>query len=288
MFAIMGATGQTGGAAAAELQRRGAAVRLITRNPAGAANLVRPGDEIAAADPQDAGALARAFHGVEAAYVMVPPYLQADDPIGESLTAARAIAQAATAAAVPHLVALSSGGAHLAEGTGEVRTLFDLEAALRVTGLPVSYIRAGDFMENWAYAVPVAQAHGVLPSGRTPLDRPMETVAAADIGAVAADLLLEGPRGERVINLPGPREYSPADLAQALSDILGRPIMPLVTPRPELEGALIDGGIGPAYARELALVYDALNSGHIGFEPGVGEMRRGRVSLEAVLYGMVS
>lgn len=282
MFVVMGATGNTGRAAAAELQRRGVTVRALTRDP-DRVNDWLDGVELIRADPSDADSLAAAFSGAHGVYAMIPPHLQAQDVVGEGLAAARAIAEAVRRSEVAQVVALSSGGAHQSEGTGVVRTLHDLEAELRGCGASVTFIRAADFMENWAFALPVALHDGVVPSARAPLDRKLETVSALDVGATAAACLLEPRAGERIVNLRGPEDYAPDDVAAAFGEVLARPVAAVATSLEACFAAYVEAGIGPDYARGLIELYDGLNSGRVGFEPGVGESRRGATTLlEAV------
>jgi len=286
MFAIMGATGNTGKAAVAELRRRGAAVRALTRDPAGASHLKATGVEVASADPGDPRSLAKAFKGVESAYVLIPALVQARDLLREAKAIAASIAEAIDIARLTHAVALSSGGAHLTEGTGAIRTLHDFEAALRQTSASITYIRASDFMENWAYAIPIADQDGVLPSGREPVNGPMQTVSTMDIGRLAAECLLDRRDGERIINLLGPKDYSPRQIAEALGGILNKPVEAAPIPRNELLPSLRDGGFGADYARRVVELYDGLNSGLIRFEPGIGETRRGTTTIDQALKAM--
>ncbi len=287
MYAIMGATGQTGGAALQELRRRGAGVRALVRDASRAASVAAEGVETMVADVDDPDALTRAFTGVEGAYVMLPPHLQADDAVAAGRRTSQAVAEAIDRAGLEHVVALSSGGAHLAEGTGVIRTLHDFEAELRATRARVTFIRASDFMENWAFAVPAVLEAGILPSGRTPFDRPMLTVSTLDIGRLAARCLLERPSAERVLNLTGPADYSPRDLAAAFADIVGRPVELVPLPREALLPAFLEAGVGPDYARGLVEVYDGLNSGLIDFEPRFGMLVRGEVRLTQAVRAMV-
>ncbi len=286
MFAIMGATGNTGKAAFAELLRRGAKVRALTRDPAKASHLKAPGVEIVPADPKDPASLAKAFTGVEAAYVMIPALVQAGDLLREAKVIATAIAEAIETTGLRHAVALSSGGSHLAEGTGAIRTLHDFEAALRQTAASVTYIRASDFMENWAYAIPLARQDGILPSGRAPLDGPIQTVSTIDIGRLAAECLLDPHNGERIINLLGPEDYSPQQIAQALGNILGKPIEAVPIPHDELLPALTAAGFSADYAARVIEIYDWFNSGAVAFEPEVGDTRRGTTTVTEALRAM--
>jgi hypothetical protein len=49
-------------------------------------------------------------------------------------------------------------------------------------------------------------------------------------------------------------------------------------PRASWEGILREAGLGEAYARLIAEMYDGINTRHIRFS-GEGEMRRGRITL---------
>lgn len=280
MFVIMGATGQTGGAALETLKRQGVAVRAVSRDPSRAAHL---GVETVRGDTADAAGLVAAFAGADAAYVMLAPPVDAGDVFDETRAAAQAIADAVRRARVPHVVALSSAGAHLAEGNGIVRTLHDFEAALAGAAPSLVFLRAGDFMENWGAMLPVARAAGVLPSAKMPLDARSETVSALDVGRTAAALLFEPRPGTRIVNLAGPAGYSAVDAAAILVKLLGRPVTAVPSPRADTIAGLRAAGIGASYAGALADLYDAINAGRMGFPPGSGEMQRGTVTLEEAL-----
>lgn len=287
-FVIMGATGQTGGIVLNHLRQRGLPVRAITRDPARAAGLQGPGVEVVRGDASDAQSLAAAFTGADAVYVLNVPQPGAAAVLAEAKKASAAIAEAVRRAKVRHVVALSSSGAHLAEGSGVIRSLHDLEAALRGAAPSITFIRATYFMENWAAMLPVAREQGVLPSLRQPIDAPGEIVSAADVGATAAACLLEPRDGERIINLIGPAEYSSQDAAKALSEVLGRPVEAVALPREAWVPTLTGAGLGADYAGEVAQMYDGINAGHVGFEPGVGETRRGTVTLADALRAVAA
>ncbi len=287
MFAIMGATGQTGDAALAAVLEAGRAATAIVREPNRAATLADKGATLAKADFDDVGALAAALTGVDAAYVLNPVPHAADDVFAAAAKIGETIAEAIRRAGVPHVVALSSTGAHRTQGTGIVRALYDFEQTLRGTAPSLTFIRATEFMENWGSVLGVAAEHGVLPSMRQPLDAAGETVSAIDVGRQAAAELSRPHAGERIVNLKGPAEYSPDDAARTLGDLLGRPVAALAAPREEWEPALVAAGLSASHARELAGLYDAMNAGRVAFEE-IGEMRRGSVTLKAALAALLS
>jgi len=217
----------------------------------------------------------------------LPNFPQAQDALAGSRIAAQAIANAVREADVPCVIALSSGGAHLADGTGMIGTLYDFEKALHGTAASITFLRAADFMENWASVLPVARSEGVLPSGRTPLDTPKETVSTEDIGRTAATLMLDRVAGERIVNLFGPQDYSPLDAAAILSRLLGRPVTAVPGSHGDTVAALLAMGSSRDYAEKVAEITDGLNAGRIFFEP-VGERRRGNVSLEQALERLLA
>jgi len=286
MFAIMGATGQTGGAALAAALAAGHAVRAIVREPGRAAALAEKGAVLTKADLDDVEALTAAFAGAEAVYVLNPVSHAAENVFAAAAKSGAAIAEAIHRAGVPHVVALSSSGAHRTEGTGIVRALHDFEQALRGAAPSLTFIRATEFMENWDSVLDVAAEHGILPSMRQPLDAVGETVSALDVGRHAAAELARPHAGERIVNLKGPAEYSPEDAALALSELLGKPVMAVPTPREEWEPGLVAAGLSTSHAHELAGLYDAMNAGRAGFEQ-VGETRRGSVTLKEALAGLL-
>jgi NAD(P)H dehydrogenase (quinone) len=287
MYAIMGATGQTGGTVADELLRRGVPVRALTRDPAKAAGLKEKGVEIVRAEASDPRSMADAFAGAQGVYVLNVPNPGSAAVRAEARQASRAIAEAVRRANVPHAVALSSAGAQLAEGTGVIRALHEFEAALRGTAASITFLRPTYFMENWGALIGVAREQGVLPSLRHPIDGKHEIVSAIDVGRTAVECLLEPRDGERIVNLIGPREYSSQDAAAALTTLLDRQVDAVAVPQEAFVPTLTAAGLSPDYASEMAQMYEGINAGRVVFEPD-GGMRRGAVTLIEALRPLVA
>ncbi|HQU67830.1 MAG TPA: NAD(P)H-binding protein [Albidovulum sp.] len=282
MIALMGATGQVGGAAARALAARGLAFRALSRTPSGVR--IAGAAEVVAANPQDAASLARGFAGCSAVFVMIPPYLTAPDVRAEGQKTVRAICEALLAVRPAHVVALSSGGADLAEGTGPILSMHDLEQTIEATGLPVTRIRSGDFMENWAALIGLAAATGILPMGMQPFDRSYPTVSTEDVGGAVAEALAgPAPANRRTINVLGPGDFCPNDLARAITMETGREVTLAPAARDDLLAGFLEAGVGEDYARGICDIYASLNSGRIGFAPRSGETWRGRMTFADVV-----
>ncbi|WP_049556273.1 NmrA family NAD(P)-binding protein [Nonomuraea sp. SBT364] len=260
MYAITGVTGHVGGAAARELLARGAAVRAVVRDEAKGAAWSRAGAEIAVADFGDRAALAEAFRGCRAAFVMLPTDPALADADAGHRRLADSIAGAVLGSGVPHVVMLSSIGAELAEGTGPIRWLHHLENRLRKTGVTLTAIRPPHFQEKVETVLGAARELGVYPVFADSADVPTPMVATRDVGAVVAEALSAPSPVEEVIGLDG-HHYTERQVAEELGNVLGRPLEVVTVPRPEWAGLMARAGVPPEFAEELAALYDAEGRG---------------------------
>lgn len=176
------------------------------------------------ADLGNSDELAKALSGAEGAYLLLPPgYEFVNGYIQKLAGIAASIAEAVAASGIPHVALLSSEGAHLDSATGPIITNRNLEKALKPAAKNLTIVRAAYFIENWGSVLNAAKDGGLLPTFLTP-DRKIPMVATRDIGRVAAESLLEPARGRRVIELAGPEDYSPEDIAHSLSKVFGREV----------------------------------------------------------------
>jgi NAD(P)H dehydrogenase (quinone) len=259
-------------------------VRVIVRDEKKAQPWRERGAEIALADIHDADALEAAFAGAQGAFIMTPPYYASATPIEDNHRAITALVEATHESGLPKMVLLSSIGAHLDHGTGAIFKLHEAERELFNLGIPVTAIRAAWFMENFRSMLAPAQG-GVLPSMLIPLDRALPMVAADDIGRVAAELLSAPWSGKRVVELEGPRRYSPQDVAEAFSSVLGRPVRPQAVPREQWSAIFEQSGMTASAAAEMVEMMEGLNSGWISFA-GNAEERKGSTGLRDVIAAM--
>ncbi|HYG87675.1 MAG TPA: NmrA family NAD(P)-binding protein [Azospirillum sp.] len=277
MYVVTGVTGNTGAVVAETLLARGAAVRVLVRNAAKVADWKARGADIVEGNVKDADAVARALDGAEGAYLLDPPDYNSADPVADARVVGAAYAEAMRRTRLPHAVVLSSIGAQHPDGTGIIGTLHILEGAVRAAGRPLTILRAAYFMENWSTVLEPALTQGMLPSFMQPVERVLPMVSVADIGRTAAELLLAGLQGERVVELSGPAEYAPTDAAAIIAEAAGRAVQAVPVPRDQWVPSLTGAGIRPEVAGLFVGMYDGINSGHVAWEGR--EARRGTVTL---------
>jgi uncharacterized protein YbjT (DUF2867 family) len=276
MYAVTGITGQVGRAVATRLLEAGQAVRAIVRDEAKGASWAERGCAVALAEMTDADALAAAFEGAEAAFIVIPPMFDPAPGFPEVGAVIAALADALSRARPARVVCLSTIGAQATE-PNLLSQLGLVERALGELSMPVAFLRAAWFMENAAGDLAAARA-GVVPSHLQPLDRPVPMVAVADIGGVAAELMRASWSGVRVVELVGPRRVSPNDIAAAFADALGHPVRAEAVPRETWETTFRAAGARNPGPR--ARMIDGFNEGWIAFE---GTPMKGTAGINAVI-----
>jgi uncharacterized protein YbjT (DUF2867 family) len=255
----MGITGKVGGATATHLLAQGKTVRALVRDRAKAANWRDQGVELVDGDWNDAAAIKRALDGVEGAFVMLPAIWAPSPDFREAKGVVANYVEALTKAPAPRVVALSSMGANRTSGLGMITALSLLEQGLRDLPLPIAYVRAGGFFENFLYGLQVAQG-GTLPVFYNPTNRKSTMVATSDIGAEVARLL-SGPAwsGHRVIELGS--MVSADDVAAELGEVMKLDVKAFAVPRAEWPATFERFGVPKGQTGAAEAMFEAVNAG---------------------------
>jgi NAD(P)H dehydrogenase (quinone) len=286
MYAIMGITGRVGGALANTLLASGSRVRGIVRDAGKAAAWTARGAELAVADYDDAAALSAAFSGADGAFVMIPPNFTPAPGFPETKRTLAAIYEALAKARTKKAVYLSSIGSEQKSGTGLITQTHMLEAMLGDLPMQHVFLRAGWFMENFAGDVASARSEGKIYSHLQPLDRRVPMVATVDIGKAGAEVLCQDWDGTRRIEVAGPQDYSPLDVAQGFADALGREVEAVAVPRGEWIKSFVAQGMPRDLTGPLAEMVEGFNSGLIHFGAPDTENYVGATELCTVLKSL--
>lgn len=285
MQVVFGANGRAGGETARALIERGLDVRIVLRRAEQAATWRDTGVEVAIADMEDASAVAAALEGASGAFLLNPPP-SVGNPHEQTEKIGTALAEAARRMQMPKAVVLSSVGAQHAAGTGVITTLNRLETLLDGAATATMFLRPGYFVESWSEVAEPAMTEGILPTFIDPAQK-IPMVSTIDVGRAAAQLLAEDWKGQRIVELGGPEDWSASDVAAAFATALGRPVTPTFIPPEQRAAMLAAAGVPKETADALLGMYDGIASGKVAFEPGV-ERRRGTVSLVAALERILS
>ena len=211
---VTGSTGNVGRQVVRVLLDAGEPVRAAARSRSAVVSAFGDAVEAVALDFTDPGTWDAAYTGVREMFLLRPPHLsRPKTQMVPSLEHARAVG-------VEHMVLLSLQGAE----RNPVVPHAALERWLRRSGLSWTFVRASFFMQNLTTVhVTDIRDRGaiVVPAG----GGATAFVDAHDVAAVAAAALLDpAAHRDQAWTPTGPQALTYAEVAAALSRVLGRPI----------------------------------------------------------------
>ncbi len=248
-YAVAGATGHIGKAIVDKLKAQGHSVRPISRK-----------DGVSL---DDTAALTRALTGADAAFLMIPPDIKAQDLRKRQNELAQHLADAIKGSKIKRVVFLSSVTAHLKEGTGPVLGLHDAEE--RLNGLGVAelvYLRPAYFMENHLQGLGLIAQAGIYGTAIRP-DAALPMIATQDIATKAVELLTQEPfRASKIQELLGPRDYTMAEATRILGSAIGKPDLKYVQfPYEEAKKAMLGAGLSKSMTEAVVEMARGINEG---------------------------
>lgn len=255
MYIILGATGHVGSAVAEALLSMGEPGTIITRDAAKSERWRQKGAEVAVADVHDVEALRRIFRKGKRLFLLNPPASPDTDTVAEEKKSLASIMAAVAGSDLEKIVAESTYGAHDGEGVGDLGVLYEMEQKLAETRIPYSVIRGAYYMSNWDWFLKTAEEEGRIYS-LYPADFKIPMVAPVDLGQFAAQLLTEPIDRTGLYYVEGPEPYAPADVANAFSEALGKPVETVVIPRTEWISYLTNSGFSQKAAEAMAAMTD--------------------------------
>ena len=262
IIAVTGATGQQGGKVANSLLAQGWRVRALTRdaNKPAAQALANAGAEVVPGDMDKRLELEAAFKGVYGVFSVQNFWLPTVGYEGE-IRQGKAVADAAKAANVKHLVYSSVGAAHRGMGPKHFVRKWIIEQYIQSLGLPYTILRPVAFMENynWTRAHILSgtfQGFGLRP------DKSLQLVATDDIG-VFAELAFANPDQYlgKTIELAGD-ELTETQIAEVFSKVIDRPVKTLGPQMPQ----------GAAPTEEQIAMFNFFNG--VGYDADIPALRR--------------
>jgi uncharacterized protein YbjT (DUF2867 family) len=263
MFFIAGITGNVGGAAAKMLLEKKLKVRTLSRNPHKTLEWSEKGVEVLHGDLNDPVALSAALEGVTGAFILLPPGLGDKPDFEDDKAMITSLREALSRIELPRVVFLSSIGSEQSTGLGSITRTHLLETAMADLPISTAFIRAGSFLQNYMFSLKIAADTGVFNTYLTPTNHPVPMISTEDIGEEVSRLLIAGWEGKKIVELGSP--FSPDDLANAMSEVLGRPVKASAIPRNEWRTSLEAWHMPPNEIRAFEETEDSFNSGWIHF-----------------------
>jgi len=263
MYTVLGATGNIGSIITKNLLEKGEKVRVVGRSMSKLQPFVQKGAEAFVGEISDSQALSRAFDGVRAAFLMIPPGMTSPDYRADQERISDAIADAVKNAGLRYAVNLSSYGAHAPAGTGPILGLHFAELKLNtVEKLNVLHLRPAYFFENHLTGISMIQMMGLFGGALKP-DLKIPMIATRDIGAYAAERLLKLDfNGKQARELHGERDLTMNEVAGILGKALNNAELRYAQfPYDQVQQVLVQMGTPVKTATSFIEMFQGINHG---------------------------
>lgn len=249
MILVTGATGRVGGHLTRQLLEAGQPVRILTRS-ADKASRWKGEAEIVEGDLDDPRAVHSAMQGVDRFFLVTSSTSQDANVLA-----------AAKESGASHVVKLSTLEAVDPSMAEHVKWHRQREQMIEDSGLAWTFLRPTMFMSTALDWVDTIRREGVFhfPAG----DGKVPAVDPYDVAAAAAAALTERGHEGHAYALTGPEALSFTEMAEILSDVLGRPVSYISVPV-EMTGAQMRRAGLPGYVvAGLMGTFKALQEGKV-------------------------
>jgi uncharacterized protein YbjT (DUF2867 family) len=217
MYAVVGATGNTGRAVVKELEGLGENPICVVRNRDKAREVLGPSAEIAITELDDRASMTRALSGAKRVFIVT----------GHNPSSAAQqinVIAAAEAAGAEYIVKISGGRAVTGPNVESLngRAHYEIEEHLKRCGLQWCILSPGLFMQNMlGQAANIKQGKIAQP---WPKDLSVALIDVRDTGALGARVLRDpGKHAGKVYSFSG-ATTTYGEFAEVIAEVLGKPI----------------------------------------------------------------
>ena len=263
MIVITTPTGDIGHQVLQNVLQGNEPVRVIARDPLRIPQEIRQRIEVIQGSHGEAATIEKALNGADALFWLIPPEpLMTLNSVDEAYVVfTKPAAEAIRKCGVKRVVAVSALGRGWKKEAGLATANIKSDDLLASTGVALRVLRMPSFMDNLLRQAPTIKEKGVFSSPTNP-DLKAPAVATSDIAAVAAEFLMETTwTGQSDVPVLGPEDISPNEMAEILSDVLGKPVRFQQTPMEDYKSRMVNRGMSEAFAQGLADMMTAKNEG---------------------------
>jgi uncharacterized protein YbjT (DUF2867 family) len=214
---ITGATGNVGGAVLNHLASTNGNLRVLTRDESKAQALRDRGvEDVVVGDFLKSETLGPALEGVSKVFLLTPIN---PNQVPQATNVIRAAKESGND---PHIVRLSVHQASHEAPSRNSRQHAQVEDELASSGLPYTLLRPQSFMQNTLIAARTVASEGKIYQPFK--DGKLGMIDVRDIGEVAGKVLTDKGHEGKVYTLTGPAAISFYEVAEALSEVLGKEV----------------------------------------------------------------
>jgi uncharacterized protein YbjT (DUF2867 family) len=273
MIVVTTPTGQIGHQVLENLLGSDEPLRVIARDPSRLPAHTRDRVEVVQGSHGDREVVNEALAGADAVFWLVPPDFRAESIEAVYVDFSRPACEAFRRQGINRVVGVSAlgRGTPWAASAGMVSASLAMDDLIASTGVGYRALTMPSFMDNTIRQVDAIKNQGMFFSPIA-ADRKLPTCATRDIAAVAAKLLLDDSwSGQGSVPVLGPDDLSYDDMAQIMSEVLGRPVRFQQITREAYKAGLTEHGMSEAMAQAMLDMMVAKDDGIDNAEPRTPE-----------------
>jgi len=269
MILVAGGTGRLGRLVVRRVVDDGRSVRVLTRDPSAAMDLVNAGVELVTGDIRDPASLGSALSGVATVVSVVHGLVGSGGvtPASVDRDGNRNLIDAAAAASPPaEVILVSTVGAGPDHPMELFRMKWAAEEQLRASGLPWTIVRSNAFAETWVALLRETARTSGRPRVFGRGDNPINFVSAQDVADAVVRATTDPALRGQVIEVGGPSNLTLNQLARLVQASMGSSGALHHVPRPALRAmSVIALPFNPTMAR-LARASLAMDTCDLSFD----------------------
>jgi uncharacterized protein YbjT (DUF2867 family) len=262
MLVVTAPAGQIGQHVVRHLLEADQSARLIVRDRSKLPRQTGERFEIVEGSPGDPAVLDRALEGADALFWLAPPDPRATlDEAYVEFT--RPAADAIRRHGVRHVVSVTTlgRGTEWQDKAGLVIASIAMDDLLMSTGVAFRGLAMPSFMENVARQAGVMKERGAF-FGPIDPDKRLPTTATLDMGAVAAEFLIDRSwMGQEEVPVLGPEDLSNNEMAAIISNVLGREVRYQQISYEAFKQQFVSRGMSQAFAQGYVDMYRSKDQG---------------------------
>jgi len=249
---IAGGTGTNGRELLKQLTEKQISARALVRDLNRSASLASEFVELVQGDLSEPNSLPVAFEGIEKAYIVTSINQNTTQWFENFFVAAKK-------AGVSHLVKYSGYGSSEDSASEVIRQHGLSDRLLRESGLTYTILRPPSFFQNLLWQAEPIKTAGqfYLPLG----DARQSMVDVRDVAEATVRILMQTGHENRAYDLTGAEAPNAYELAEKLSDVLGRDITYVPVTVEAAKASMLEGGMSEWDARVLAEIQGVFATG---------------------------
>ena len=261
---VTGSLGNIGKPLTQELVQKGHQVIVISSNIEKTQAIENFGAIAAIGSLDDIDFLSKTFRGADLVYTMVPPNYFAEIDIREYYRKiGNNFAKAIKQSEVKRVVNLSSYGAHLDKGTGNILGSHFVENSLNeLLDVHITHIRPTYFYYNLLNLIQMIKGSGMIFANYGG-DQKFEMVSPFDIASAIANEIQLTPT-HRKVRYVSSDELTGNEIASILGNAIGKPDLKwVIISDEETRKGFIENGFPELLANNFVEMFSSLNSGKL-------------------------